>query len=78
VQWLKFDNSYFKDIKEQQDADLLVLPTDACIFEDEGFKPFAEKYLESQDAFFQDYVAAHLRLSELGVEWDGEPVTLTA
>ena len=30
--------SYFKDIKEQQDAELLVLETDACIFEDEGFK----------------------------------------
>lgn len=38
LQWLKFDNSYFKDIKEQQDAELLVLPTDACIFEDEAFK----------------------------------------
>ncbi|KAI7841584.1 hypothetical protein COHA_004754 [Chlorella ohadii] len=78
VQWLKFDNSYFRDIYEQKNADLLVLPTDACIFEDEAFKPFAEKYLASQDAFFQDYVAAHLKLSELGVEWDGEPVTLTA
>lgn len=31
-----------------------------------------------QDAFFTDYTAAHLRLSELGVEWDGEPATWTA
>ncbi|MBA0597365.1 hypothetical protein Gorai_007172, partial [Gossypium raimondii] len=29
VQWLKFDNSYFKDIKAKRDEDLLVLPTDA-------------------------------------------------
>lgn len=29
-------------------APLQVLPTDACIFEDEGFKPFAEKYLADQ------------------------------
>lgn len=75
--WLKFDNSYFRDIKEQKDADLLVLPTDAALFEDEGFKPFAEKYAADQEAFFKDYVAAHLRLSELGVTWEGEPVTLT-
>lgn len=34
----RFDNSYFKDIKEQIDEELLVLPTDACLFEDEGFK----------------------------------------
>lgn len=39
-------------------------------------RPFAEKYLEDQDAFFSDYVESHLKLSELGVEWDGEPVTL--
>ena len=68
--------SYFQDIKQQQDEDLLVLPTDACLFEDEGFRPFAEKYLADEAAFFADYVASHLKLSELGVEWDGEPVTL--
>jgi len=27
-----------RDVKEQKDAELLVLPTDACLFEDEGFK----------------------------------------
>ena len=68
--------SYFQDIKQQQDEELLVLPTDACLFEDEGFRPFAEKYLADEAAFFADYVASHLKLSELGVEWDGEPVTL--
>ncbi|KAI9079882.1 hypothetical protein K1719_038128 [Acacia pycnantha] len=31
VQWLKFDNSYFKDIKERKDEELLVLPTDAVL-----------------------------------------------
>ena len=25
----------------------------------------------------QDYVPAHLKLSELGVEWEGEPMVLT-
>ncbi len=150
-----------RDIKNPTDPELLVLPTDACLFEDEGFKwvpwltdwlagfvcaevfrragqhslpvrisspaaslldeamfqlgtdktsrrkavcvgcdaqqcadknqcthqmrpvhpphecrPHAEKYAADQDAFFADYVASHLKLSELGVKWDGEPYTL--
>jgi hypothetical protein len=68
---------YFKDIKEQIDEELLVLPTDAAIFEDEGFRPHAEKYAEDQDAFFKDYVESHLKLSELGAKWEGEPLVLS-
>ncbi|MCO5563475.1 hypothetical protein L7F22_017117 [Adiantum nelumboides] len=45
VEWLKFDNSYFREIKEKRDEDLLVLPTDAVLFEDPGFK--ACQYLPS-------------------------------
>ncbi len=30
--------SYFTEVKAKRDKDLLVLPTDAVIFEDEGFK----------------------------------------
>ncbi|KAJ7540679.1 hypothetical protein O6H91_10G026300 [Diphasiastrum complanatum] len=70
VQWLKFDNSYFKDIKEQRDADLLVLPTDAVLFEDASFKVYAEQYAENQETFFKDYASAHKKLSELGAKFD--------
>ncbi|KAH7421213.1 hypothetical protein KP509_13G046100 [Ceratopteris richardii] len=70
VQWLKFDNSYFKDIKEKRDEDLLVLPTDAALFDDPGFKVYAEKYAEDQDAFFKDYAESHAKLSELGAKFD--------
>ncbi|NP_001293099.1 stromal ascorbate peroxidase 7 [Solanum lycopersicum] len=70
VQWLKFDNSYFKDIKEKRDNDLLVLPTDAVLFEDPSFKEYAEKYAVDQDAFFKDYVEAHASLSNLGAKFD--------
>jgi L-ascorbate peroxidase len=38
VEWLKFDNSYFVEVKTKRYADLLVLPTDAAIFEDEDFR----------------------------------------
>ncbi|GFZ09782.1 stromal ascorbate peroxidase [Actinidia rufa] len=70
AQWLKFDNSYFKDIKERRDEDLLVLPTDAALFEDPSFKVYAEKYAEDQDAFFKDYAEAHAKLSNLGAKFD--------
>ncbi|KAM1774512.1 hypothetical protein ACFX1R_045935 [Malus domestica] len=70
AQWLKFDNSYFKDIKEKRDEDLLVLPTDAAIFEDPAFKVYAEKYTEDQEAFFKDYAEAHAKLSNLGAKFD--------
>ena len=36
--WLKFDNSYFKQAKEQYDPDLLVLETDDVLFRDDGFR----------------------------------------
>ncbi|KAI9072792.1 hypothetical protein K1719_045234 [Acacia pycnantha] len=70
VQWLKFDNSYFKDIKERKDEELLVLPTDAVLFEDPSFKIYAEKYAEDQEAFFKDYAEAHAKLSNLGAKFD--------
>ncbi|KAL3641253.1 putative L-ascorbate peroxidase 7, chloroplastic [Castilleja foliolosa] len=70
AQWLKFDHSYFKDIKEKIDEDLLVLPTDAVLFEDTQFKEYAEKYAVDQDAFFKDYAEAHAKLSNLGAKFD--------
>ncbi|KAM7511092.1 hypothetical protein LguiB_009967 [Lonicera macranthoides] len=70
VEWLKFDNFYFKDIKEKRDEDLLVLPTDAVLFEDPSFKVYAEKYAEDQEAFFKDYAEAHAKLSNLGSKFD--------
>ncbi|XP_078447173.1 thylakoidal ascorbate peroxidase isoform X2 [Wolffia australiana] len=70
VQWLKFDNSYFKEIKEKRDEDLLVLPTDAVLFEDPSFKIYAEKYAQDQEAFFKDYAEAHAKLSNLGAKFD--------
>eukprot|EP00775_Hariotina_reticulata_P012891 gene12891-13017_t len=74
--WLKFDNSYFKDVKAHDDPDLLVLPTDAVLFQDDAFRPYAEKYAQDEAAFFSDYASAHVKLSELGVKWDGTPVRI--
>lgn len=65
--WLKFDNSFYTTLLEQTaDSDLLRLETDVALFQDDGFKKYAEVYAKDQQAFFDDYEAAHKKLSELG------------
>ncbi|KAK9162288.1 hypothetical protein Syun_003190 [Stephania yunnanensis] len=75
VQWLKFDNSYFKDIKERRDEDLLVLPTDAVLFEDpsfkvEGIRCVCREICCRPGCIFKDYTEAHAKLSNLGAKFD--------
>ncbi|RRT62112.1 hypothetical protein BHE74_00019331 [Ensete ventricosum] len=45
---------------------LLQLPSDKALLTDPVFRPLVEKYAADEDAFFADYVEAHLKLSELG------------
>lgn len=37
-EWLKFDNSYFTAVKAENDPDLVVLPTDKAVFQDDSFR----------------------------------------
>ena len=37
-EWLKFDNSYFAEVASESDPDLLVLPTDKAVFQDDSFR----------------------------------------
>jgi L-ascorbate peroxidase len=75
--WLKFDNEYFTHIVERSDPELLVLDTDRCLFDDAKFRPHAQRYAADQDNFFQEYAAAHKKLSENGAQWvEGSPVAL--
>jgi L-ascorbate peroxidase len=72
-QWLIFDNSYFTTMPDPDaDPELLKMSTDKTLFDDEGFKPFAEKFRDSQDAFFESYAKAHKKLSELGSKFEPE------
>ncbi|KAJ8754043.1 hypothetical protein K2173_001941 [Erythroxylum novogranatense] len=48
---------------------LIQLPTDKALLEDPIFRPLVEKYAADEDAFFDDYAEAHLKLSELGVSY---------
>lgn len=69
--WLIFDNSYFQTIPDPDvDPELLKLQTDCTLFDDADFKPYAEKFRDSQDAFFESYAKAHKKLSELGSKFE--------
>lgn len=48
-------------------SSMMMLPTDMVLVKDEGFKPYVEKYAESQDVFFEDFSKAVVKLFELGV-----------
>lgn len=69
--WLVFDNSYFTTINDAStDNELLKLTSDKVVFTDTDFKPYAEKFAESQDAFFESYAKSHKALSELGSKFE--------
>jgi L-ascorbate peroxidase len=69
--WLVFDNSYYQTVADPKaDPELLKLQTDLVIFEDPGFKVYAERFRDSQEAFFEAYAKAHKKLSELGSKFE--------
>jgi hypothetical protein len=39
-------------------------------------RPYAEEYAADEKAFFDAYAESHAKLSEIGVEWEGEPVSI--
>jgi L-ascorbate peroxidase len=54
------------------DEDLLKMSSDRAVFTDETFRPFAEKFRDNQDAFFESYSKAHKKLSEVGSKFEPE------
>lgn len=63
--WLSFDNSYFKQYREN-DSSLLWLETDQAVAEEADFKKWFERYAKDEELFFSDYAKVHKKLSELG------------
>ncbi|OAY42623.1 L-ascorbate peroxidase 2, cytosolic [Manihot esculenta] len=63
---LIFDNSYFKELLSGEKEGLIQLPSDKALLQDPVFRALVEKYAADEDAFFEDYAEAHLKLSELG------------
>lgn len=78
---LLFNNSYFvllKGLKWEPDdtkakfqytdpsGQLMMLPSDIALIEDEKFKPYVLEYAKSQTKFFEDFAAAFEKLETLG------------
>ncbi|KAJ8612829.1 hypothetical protein CTAYLR_002060 [Chrysophaeum taylorii] len=80
---LKFDNAYFadmlnKDYSEEttsagnpqfrnKDSGTMMLISDLALLEP-PYREYVEKYASDQDAFFEDYAAAWVKLQELGCD----------
>jgi L-ascorbate peroxidase len=77
-QFFVFDNSYFIVLDDDKsDPELLKMSSDKAVFKDDDFRPFAEKFRDNQDSFFESYVKAHNKLSELGSKFVYDtPITL--
>jgi hypothetical protein len=78
---LKFDNHYFRNLinlewtpkkwdgplqYEDPSGDLMMLPTDLALIQDEKFRPFVEAYAKDQELFFKDFAGDFARLLSLG------------
>ena len=62
-----FDNTYFIEIlKETPDPDLLRLVSDLALLDEPYTRELVETYAKDKNAFFEDYVESHVKLSELG------------
>eukprot|EP01006_Ploeotia_vitrea_P011162 TRINITY_DN29772_c0_g1_i1.p1 TRINITY_DN29772_c0_g1~~TRINITY_DN29772_c0_g1_i1.p1 ORF type:complete len:306 (-),score=21.12 TRINITY_DN29772_c0_g1_i1:48-965(-) len=66
--WLRFDNSYYQRTGDA--SKLLWLPTDQAISEASQYKEHFQRYAKDQRTFFEEYAAAHKKLSELGSKFD--------
>ncbi|GAA5969740.1 hypothetical protein JCM8115_001831 [Rhodotorula mucilaginosa] len=52
--------------------ELMMLPTDMALIEDEKFLPYVKKYAEDREAFYSDFAAVFSKLIELGVTRDDD------
>jgi L-ascorbate peroxidase len=69
-QWLRFDNSYFRRVKEETpDPDLLWLPTDDALLVCPEYRRHFLRFQGNQDTFFRAYAPAHKKFSELGAKF---------
>mmetsp|Transcript_11855 Transcript_11855/g.21438 ORF Transcript_11855/g.21438 Transcript_11855/m.21438 type:complete len:300 (-) Transcript_11855:56-955(-) len=63
---LTFDNAYFVELLAKNNPALLRLNSDEALLDEEQMMEIVKLYAENKDKFFEDYSAAHLKLSELG------------
>ncbi|KAG9101530.1 heme peroxidase [Ceratobasidium sp. UAMH 11750] len=64
-QWRKWGGP--KQLEDKTTKTLMMLPTDYCLVQDKKFKPWVQKYADSEELFFKDFSSVVNRLFELGV-----------
>jgi len=53
---------------EDKTGDLMMLPTDISLIQDDKFRPWVEKYAKDEELFFKDFAKAWTKLQENGVK----------
>ncbi|KAK9249502.1 heme peroxidase [Lipomyces tetrasporus] len=66
-QWYKRKNSVGVEQYNDEDNELMMLPTDMALVKDPKFRVWVEKYADDKDLFYRDFAAAFGKLLELGV-----------
>ncbi|KAI5922886.1 heme peroxidase [Camillea tinctor] len=56
--------------EEEKPEELMMLPTDMSLLEDEKFRPWVERYAEDKELFFADFAKVFAKLLELGLRRD--------
>eukprot|EP01121_Diplochlamys_sp_Union-15-3_P015902 TRINITY_DN5321_c0_g1_i1.p1 TRINITY_DN5321_c0_g1~~TRINITY_DN5321_c0_g1_i1.p1 ORF type:complete len:390 (-),score=81.54 TRINITY_DN5321_c0_g1_i1:7-1146(-) len=54
---------------EDPSGELMMLPADLALIQDERFKKYVKMYAEDEDLYFKDFAAAFAKLMELGVSF---------
>ncbi|KAK9364022.1 heme peroxidase [Lipomyces starkeyi] len=65
--WHKRKNSVGVEQYNDEDNELMMLPTDMALVKDPKFRAWVEKYADDKDLFYRDFAAAFGKLLELGV-----------
>ncbi|CAI0416660.1 unnamed protein product [Linum tenue] len=72
-----FDNSYYKILLKKPwtspggSSSMIGLPSDNALMEDNECLRWIELYADDQDAFFQDFKNAYIKLVNSGATWKG-------
>ncbi|KAK8215358.1 hypothetical protein M8818_001979 [Zalaria obscura] len=76
VEWrekrLANGTTQFVHVDEDLEEELMMLPSDLALRNDEGFRPWVELYARDRERFFEDFAKAFAKLLELGIKRDKE------
>lgn len=59
---------------DEEDEELMMLPTDHALIEDDSFRPWVEKYAADAKLFHEHFAAVFAKLIELGVYRDEDGI----